>query len=189
MAKVGSGSIVTALTCAALAMIGVLAWQADAAPDHAGKPKAGAAHGKDPQHDAAARRAAARKAALALPLRSGQGRRVVYALARHRVWLVAADESVTRTFAVVPGTVAPLPGGYSVNYRQPSITGTDGVPVEDIVHFSVTNGTPIAFDSAVDGSLPTPDPSRKTGGIRERLADGQAMWTFATTGTKVVVVR
>ena len=50
----------------------------------------------------------------------------------------------------------------------------------------------VGFSAAVDGSTapaPAPDPTVRTGGIREARADGDAMWTFATIGRTVVVVR
>ncbi len=186
MAKVGSGSIVTALTAAALAAVGVLAWQANAAPDHVGKPRAGSTPGAG--HKAPPSQTAAQKAALALPAHSGLGKRVVYAVARHRVWLVGADGKVARTYQVFPGTVSPDPGTYAVTFTKDQLKGTDGVPIENDVLFAIHQGTPIGFSAAVDGSLPTPDPARKTGGIREHVADGQAMYAFAPKGSKVVVV-
>lgn len=36
--------------------------------------------------------------------------------------------------------------------------------------------------------MKSPDPKRKTGGVRMKRADGNAMWAFATVGAKVVVV-
>ncbi len=187
MAKVGSGTIVAALTVAALAGIGVLAWQADAA-QHAGTPAATSSARPGPHRGTPPGVAAARKRELALPAASGTGRRVVYALARHRVWLVGANGTVERTYPVVAGTVAPRPGVYDVTGRTAAITGTDGVPIEHVVLFSSSDGTVIGFSAAVDGSLPTPDPAKHTGGIREHLADGAAMWGFAAEHTKVVVV-
>jgi hypothetical protein len=190
MAKVGSGTIVTALTTAALAAIGVLAWQASAAQREAGPGHAvpaatpGASHSAKPGESAAARKA------KELPVGSGSGRRVVYSLARHRVWLVAADGKASRTYEVVPGTVSPAPGTYTVASagRIATITGTDGTPIEHVVLFTSVKGTVVGFSADVDGSLPTPDPTKQTGGIREHLADGTAMWQFATAGTKVTVV-
>ncbi len=184
MPKVGSGSIVAVLTAAALAAIGVLAWQADAA-QHPGTPhpapSASEHHGLTPAQEAA------RKARI-LPAHSGTGRRVVYSPSRRRVWLVAADGTVERTYPVVPGTVSPAPGRYAVTGRTAAITGTDGVPVEHVVLFDVAHGTVIGFSAAVNGSLPSPDPAKRTGGIREHLPDGDAMWRFAAAHTKVTVV-
>ncbi|MDI5965117.1 L,D-transpeptidase [Streptomyces sp. SL13] len=186
MAKVSSASIVTALTTAALAAVGVLAWQASAAPDHAGsapRPSASAS-----RHSAPPGPSAAQKKALALPAASGTGKRVVYSPGRHRVWLVAADGTVARTYAVAPGTVSPVAGTYKVTGHSALITGSDGVPVNHIVYFAVFQSVSIAFDAASDGSFPTPDPAKRTGAIREHVADAGAMWSFAPVGTKVVVV-
>jgi hypothetical protein len=36
--------------------------------------------------------------------------------------------------------------------------------------------------------MASPDPTKKTGGVRMKRADGDAMWVFATIGSKVVVV-
>jgi len=189
MSKVGSGSIVTALTAAALAAVGVLAWQASAAPDRVGaaRPSAGPSQGAA-RHSAPPSRSDARRKLLALPGSTGSGSRVVYSLSRRRVWLVKGAGKVVRTFDVMPGTLSPPPGAYAVTVRQPSITGTDGAPVQNIVYFATIDHLSIAFDSAVDGSLPTPDPAKHTGAIRERVADGVAMWQFAVKGSKVIVV-
>jgi hypothetical protein len=184
MARIGSGTIVTGLTAAALAVIGVLAWQASAAPDHTGRAhpgaEASATHSSAPTVRA--------PAAPGVPADSGTGKRVVYALGAKRVWLVDADGRVERTFTVVPGTLAPTPGSYAVDSRTAQTQGSDGVLVEHVVRFSAVDGKAIGFSAAVDGSLPTPDPTMKTGGVREQTADGDAMWRFAPKDAKVVVV-
>lgn len=187
MAKVGSATVVTALTTAALAAIGVLAWQASAAQQRTGTPHTGTTASPGAHHGTSPAEAAARKAG-ALPAASGTGKRVVYSLARHRVWLVDTDGTVARTYVIAPGTVSPAPGTYAVTGRTPTITGTDGVPIEHVVLFTVSKGTVIGFSAAVNGALPTPDAAKHTGGIREHLADGDAMWTFAVKDTKVTVV-
>ena len=86
----------------------------------------------------------------------------------------------------------PAPGSYSVTSRSNAVTGSDGVPVEHVVRFATVDGVVVGFSAAVDGSTapaPAPDPKVRTGGIREARADGDAMWTFATIGRTVVVVR
>lgn len=184
MPKVSSGSIVTALTTAALAVVGVLAWQASAAPDHlpAARPSASPSpHGAPPPPSAAAK-------AAELPARSGTGRRVVYSLSGHRVWLVNADGEAAKTFEVAPGTVSPVPGTYRVTGHSAALTGSDGVQVDHVVYFAVFQSVSVAFDAAADGSFPTPDPTKRTGAIREHVADAGAMWSFAPVGTTVVVV-
>ncbi|GAA1882507.1 hypothetical protein [Streptantibioticus ferralitis] len=188
MARIASGTIVTGLTAAALAAIGVLAWQASAAPDHTGKSHTA------PSASAAAQPSAAPSAApspepTALPADSGHGKRVVYSLQQHRVWLVSASDQVEHTYNVTPGSVSPGPGTYTVTSRSERVTGTDGVPIEHVVRFAVVRGTTIGFSAAVDGSASTPQTGKKTGGVREQTADGAAMWQFALIGAKVIVVR
>ena len=56
------------------------------------------------------------------------------------------------------------------------VTGSDGVPIEHVVRFATVDGVSVGFSAAVDGSTPEPDPTKKTGGIRESRADGDAMW-------------
>ncbi|MFJ5998193.1 hypothetical protein [Streptomyces sp. NPDC092370] len=180
-----SSGIVAGLTAAALATVGYLAHQAaETVPAGLGR---SAQAGATP---AAGASKAPRKDPAALPDGSGKGARVVYSLRDDRVWLVAGDGTVSRTFKVEPSAVDPAPGSYSVTSRSNAVTGSDGVPVEHVVRFAAVNGVVIGFSAAVGGpTAPAPDPKARTGGIRESRADGNAMWTFATIGRTVVVVR
>jgi hypothetical protein len=172
---------VTTLTVGAVAAVSVLAVQAD----QGAKPTAAAR----PSASASARPHPAPAAPPAVPDGSGTGRRVVYSLAQHRLWLVDASDSPRRTFPVWAGTVSPDPGTYKVSTRRETTTGSDGVPIEHIVYFAAKSGVSIAFSNAVDGSSPPPAAAgSRTGGIRMRAADGAALWTFATPGTTVAVV-
>ncbi|MFJ8882428.1 hypothetical protein ACIRJR_03325 [Streptomyces sp. NPDC102402] len=119
-----------------------------------------------------------------VPDDSGAGRRIVYSLSQKRVWLLSESESVTRTFTVWPGNVPPAEGEYPVTFRRAEGTGGDGVRIEHAVYF----GERSAFSNALDGASPAPDSSVKTGAIRESVADGTALWDFATKGTLVYVV-
>ncbi|MEW2497844.1 hypothetical protein ACWEQ1_15265 [Streptomyces nodosus] len=182
MARSSSG-FVAGLTVAAIAAVGFLAYQASAnAPDDLGKPQV-----KPSPSATADKPPRPKKDPNALPLGSGTGERVVYSLAKDRVWLVGTDGKVQRTFEVVPGTVDPQPGTYDVTSRNPLGTGSDGTPVEHVVLFTTTPAV-IGFSAATDGSMPTPDPSMKLGGIRETREDGTALWEFATSDQKIVVV-
>ncbi|WP_338896519.1 hypothetical protein WBG99_13220 [Streptomyces sp. TG1A-60] len=185
MASSSSG-FVAGLTAAAIAAVGFLTYQASAnVPGDLGKPspskssslpksKAPAQSGKDTGE--------------VVPDGSGTGERVVYSLDEDRVWLVGANEKITRTFEVTPSTVDPAPATYTVTSRSAAVTGSDGAPVEHVVRFATVDGVAVGFSAAVDGSTPLPDPTAKTGGIRESRKDGKAMWEFAGIGTKVVVV-
>ncbi|GGX61621.1 hypothetical protein GCM10010358_14950 [Streptomyces minutiscleroticus] len=172
------------LTAAAIAAVGFLAYQASAnVPTDLGKPQPSASP------EASASKAPPEKEdPTALPAGSGTGERVVYALGEDRVWIVDESGTAGRTFKVTPGTVDPAAGSYTVTSRTGQITGSDGVAIEHVVIFASTEGVPIGFSAAVDGSTRAPDATKKLGGIRESRADGNAMWEFATIGKKVVVV-
>ncbi|MEC4017434.1 hypothetical protein [Streptomyces sp. H27-D2] len=186
MARSSSGIIVAGLTAAALAAVGFLAYQASASEDaHPLKSRPGSSASASADASDAAK---AKKRELALPADSGSGERVVYALRAKRVWLVGANELPIRTYKVAPSTVSPPPGTYKVTSRSGNITGSDGVPIEHVVRFHAQDGVAFGFSSAVDGSTPAPGARKKTGGIREKQADGTALWTFATIDTKVVVI-
>ncbi|MEU4210088.1 hypothetical protein AB0F13_08840 [Streptomyces sp. NPDC026206] len=197
MARSSSGVIVAALTAAALAGVGFLAYQAEAAPD---RPASSHAAGrgssdkaKDQGSDASGKGTGATgqgQGADAAPDGSGTGLRVVYGLGQKRVWLVGSDGKVIRSYEVAPSTVNPPPGNYAVTSRSPNVTGSDGIPVEHVVRFhrDAVTGIVFGFSAAVDGSSPDPASAKKTGAIREKPADGRAMWEFAVADTKVVVV-
>ncbi|MER5536568.1 hypothetical protein [Streptomyces mirabilis] len=183
MARSSSG-FVAGLTAAAVAVVGFLAYQASAnVPDTLGKPLAGAS--KVPTTKAPRDK----KNPVALPTASGRGERVVYSVDDDRVWLVAANNRTERTFKVTPGTVDPAVGTYAVTSRSKAVTGSDGAEIEHVVRFAVVDGVAIGFSSAVDGSMGSPDSTKKLGGIRETRKNGTAMWNFATIGVKVVVIR
>ncbi|MFF4168498.1 L,D-transpeptidase [Streptomyces sp. NPDC001744] len=187
MARSSSG-FVAGLTAAAVAAVCFLAYQASAnAPaDVSAKPPAPSAAAPSVSPSGAPKRPV--RDPLALPANSGTGERVVYSLAGHRVWLVDGKGGVTRTFPVMPSTVSPPPGAYAVTSRSGSVRGSDGVRIEHVVRFATVQDVAIGFSAAVDGSTPSPDPSKRTGGVRMTRADGNALWAFAVIGAKVVVV-
>ncbi|KUJ70006.1 hypothetical protein ACZ90_06485 [Streptomyces albus subsp. albus] len=183
MARSSAGPAVAGLTAAALAVVGFLAYQAQAtAPDHPTQTR-GASHGGH-QGD----KSKGKKPSTKLPGDSGTGRRVVYAVDSKRVWLVGADERPVRTFPVSASSVDPDPGAYGVTSRSGGLVGSDGVQVEHVVIFHQEGGIVFGFSAALDGTMPDPNARKKTGAIREARADGAAMWKFATVDTKVVVV-
>ena len=203
MAKLGPGVVVTGLTLGALAVVSLLAFQANGAQDRAGGPKPGvSATSAGPSPSASGSAAAAAPSASAtptvpaLPAASGTGLRVVYSVGTHHVWLVDPKKTpqVQAAFAVTPGSVDPTVGNYTVYNRRPTTTGTDGKQIEHVVLFTQQNGIVFGFSAAQDGATPTAtatattDPSVKTGGIRQSRQDGQLLWDFAPNGTKVVVI-
>ncbi|QYA96275.1 hypothetical protein KZO11_22915 [Streptomyces anulatus] len=183
----GSSGIVAGLTAAAVAAVAFLAYQASAnAPA-----SVASTTGKKPAASASAQPSAKPKPTadpLAVPASSGKGERVVYALKDRRVWLVDEGNKAIRTFTVMPSPVSPPPGVHQVTSRSGTVQGSDGVPIEHVVRFANVDQVAIGFSAAQDGSMASPDPTSKTGGVRMKRADGNAMWTFATVGAKVVVV-
>lgn len=179
-----SSGFVAGLTALAVAAVGFLAYQASAnVPDQLASPKK---PGSSASASAAPKEK--KKDAHAVPAESGSGQRVVYALDAKRVWLVGKTAEKPRSFEVMPSTVSPPPGTYQVTSRSGKITGSDGVDIEHVVRFASVNQVAIGFSAAVDGTMASPDPNLKTGGVRMTPEDGDAMWTFATVGSKVVVV-
>lgn len=185
MARSSSG-IVAGLTAVAVAAVGFLGYQASAtAPAH---PPKQAAQGPGPAPGQSAAPQAPAKA-VPVPEGSGTGVRVVYSVGQKRVWLVGDPaQGEPKSFPVMPSTVHPTPGTYTVGSRSGSVTGSDGVPIEHVVRFATAGGVAIGFSARLDGTTPPPDPNKKTGGIRMARADGDAMWAFATLASKVVVV-
>ncbi|KPC80079.1 hypothetical protein ADK82_21625 [Streptomyces sp. NRRL S-4] len=182
----GSSGIVAGLTAAAVAAVCFLAYQAAAnAPDSVAAPSGKASA---PSASPSSAKPKATKEPLAVPEDSDAGARVVYALKDRRVWIVDGGEKALRTFTVMPSTVSPLPGVYRVTSRSGSIKGSDGVLIEHVVRFASVDGVVVGFSAAQDDSMASPDPTARTGGVRMKRADGDALWTFATVGAKVVVV-
>ncbi|MFD9794819.1 hypothetical protein ACFWXK_28165 [Streptomyces sp. NPDC059070] len=184
------------LTAAALAAVGFLAFQASANSPSAADlaaPGTTSSPAAEPPASSAPKGKVPAKPSTALPEKSGVGPRVVYSLSAKRVWLVGTKTLkglAPKTFEVMPGTVSPKPGNYAVTSRWgPTMTGSDGVQVEHIVRFTSVDSVTVGFSAAVDGTVASPDPNKRTGGIRMKRADGDALWTFATMGSKIIVVQ
>ncbi|WP_254802776.1 hypothetical protein [Kitasatospora sp. SUK 42] len=186
----GPGVVVTGLTLGALAVVSLLAFQANGAQDRAGGARPTTAATSNGPTATATPTASATPTVPPLPTSSGSGTRVVYSVSSHYVWLIDPKKNpqITAAFPVTPGTAEPAPGSYSVYSRTQTTTGTDGRQIEHVVRFAQQEGVVFGFSAAVDGTTPTADPKTKTGGIRSGRAEGQLLWDFAPKDTKVVVV-
>ena len=131
-----------------------------------------------------------------LPVRSGEGRRVVFSEGRQRVWLVGAHDRVRRTYPVSGSVYDNLaPGTYSVFSRSEQAWGIDDSgTMRYFVRFAHGHNAAIGFHDipVADGrlvqsvtQLGTP---QSHGCIRQRRTDAVALWRFAPLGTTVVVV-
>lgn len=193
--KPGRGATysVVVMTIASLFGVAVLAAQAAAtAPQVSNAKNAGKATAQPSANASAGSSPAGAAGPSALPANSGSGQRIVYGETAKRVWLVGSGESVVRTFAIVPGTVAAPTGTFAVTNRLSAVTGTDGTPVQYVVLFDKAkvegSSTAFGFDAVANVTGMPPPPNSRTGGVRMAQADAQALWNFSSLGTKVVVV-
>jgi hypothetical protein len=133
----------------------------------------------------------------AVPVSSGEGRRIVFSQHLQRVWLLGNHDGVKKTYLVSGSVTRNLqPGTYSVYSRSRWAVGVDDSGVmQYFVRFTQgPTGAAIGFHS-----IPTKDgvPLQTTaqlgtpqshGCIRQWKPDAIALWSFAPVGTKVVVV-
>ncbi|WP_035853979.1 hypothetical protein [Kitasatospora azatica] len=186
----GPGVTVAGLTLGALAVVALLAVQAEGSASTAAAaqpaPTASASASPSPSPSAAVPSLAPLPATAA----TGTTRRVVYSIGAKQVWLVDPKKNpeVEAAFTVEPGSVNPAPGSYTVYNRTANSNGSDGRPVEHVVLFSQQTGTVFGFSAAVDGATPAAAPKPRTGGIRSTRQDAQTLWDFAAKGTRVLVV-
>lgn len=144
----------------------------------------------------------------ALPSESGSGRRIVFDMARQRVWLVGqrggrdvasgqSGRDVVRRTYLVSGSVTDnlAPGTYSVYSKSKRAWGVDDSgTMRYMVRFAHGARAAIGFhDIPVDnGALVQTRAQLGTaqshGCIRQWRPDARALWSFAPIGTKVVVV-
>ena len=131
---------------------------------------------------------------VALPARSGTGRRIVYCNSCQRVWLVEAATSVSRTYRVSGRQGVPRPGMYKVNSKSELAFSEHGWRLAHMVRFANGRRLPIGFHAIPVGSRGPVQPLShlgrplSSGCVRQAPADAQALWEFAALGTQVVVV-
>jgi hypothetical protein len=150
-----------------------------------------------PTADTRSDQAAGKVDVPSLPANSGTGRRIVFAMADQRVWLVGdEDDDVERTYLVSGSLTENLhPGNYSVYSKSEEAVGIDDSgTMKYMVRFAHGPNAAIGFHDipVLDGAkvqtvdqLGTP---QSHGCIRQLRADAKALWDFAPVGTTVVVV-
>ncbi len=148
-------------------------------------------------HKKQAEKVARIKTSEALPDASGEGRRIVFSEIAQRVWLVAADGSVDRTYLVSGSKFDNLnPGTYAVQSKSRFATAFDySGSMEYFVRFATGYTAPIGFHTVPVDNAGRPEQSKEqlgtptsAGCVRQWRDDAIALWTFAPIGTKVVVV-
>lgn len=130
----------------------------------------------------------------ALPADSGTGRRIVYCNSCQRVWLVEADESVTRSSLVSGRRGVPRPGTYAVRSKSHPGGTENGLRLDYMVRFTKGRNLWIGFHAIPVGARGPIQSLRQLGQplshgcVRQAPADARALWEFAPVGTAVVVV-
>lgn len=134
-----------------------------------------------------------------VPAESGRGRRVVYDMGAMRVWLVEADESVTRTYPVSGHSERTLPGigtfwVYST-VRYNTVKDAPNVKLDFMMRFAIGDeGLSIGFhaiprkETGYIQSTSTLGTPASHGCVRQAPEDAEFLWNWAEIGTPVVVV-
>lgn len=133
-----------------------------------------------------------------LPPHSGRGKRVVYDENAQRVWLVRADGSVARTYAV-SGSRDPdlLDGGrYAVYSKSRHAVSLDHKETMNyMVRFATGRRAAIGFhdipahrDGTLAQSRDDLGEPRSAGCVRQWISDARALWEFTEVDTPVVVI-
>ena len=135
--------------------------------------------------------------AAPVPIKSGTGRRIVYANRQQRVWVINADNEVIRTFPVSGMLGQPGNGTFSVFSKSPTSFSPEfaGVTFRFMTRFAIgRNGGNIGFhEIPIRNSKPmqTVDELgafKGSGCLRSSTQDALFIYRWATLGTKVVVV-
>jgi len=135
--------------------------------------------------------------AAPVPIKSGTGRRIVYANRQQRVWVINADNEVLRTFPVSGMLGQPGNGTFSVFSKSPTSFSPEfaGVTFRFMTRFAIgRNGGNIGFhEIPIRNSKPmqTVDELgafKGSGCLRSSTQDALFIYRWATLGTKVVVV-
>ena len=135
--------------------------------------------------------------AAPVPIKSGTGRRIVYANRQQRVWVINADNEVLRTFPVSGMLGQPGNGTFSVFSKSPTSYSPEfaGVTFRFMTRFAIgRNGGNIGFhEIPIRNNKPmqTVDELgafKGSGCLRSSTQDALFIYRWATLGTKVVVV-
>jgi len=135
--------------------------------------------------------------AAPVPIKSGTGRRIVYANRQQRVWVINANNEVIRTFPVSGMLGQPGNGTFSVFSKSRTSYSPEfaGVTFRFMTRFAIgRNGGNIGFhEIPIRNNKPmqTVDELgafKGSGCLRSSTKDALFIYQWATLGTKVVVV-
>ncbi len=175
--------------------------QPEAQPDQAqpeAKPDDGLTIDKPPVSDSDESASPSGATSTALSAKSGAGKRIVFDESAQRVWLVAADDRVVRTYLVSGAKDEELlkPGSYHVYSKsRDAISYNLEETMNYMVRFTAGENAAIGFHDLPayhDGTLAQSRDELGTplsaGCVRQWIADARALWEFAPVDTLVVVI-
>ena len=135
--------------------------------------------------------------AAPVPIKSGAGRRIVYANRQQRVWVINENNEVIRTFLVSGMLGQPGKGTFRVFSKSPTSFSPEfaGVTFRFMTRFAIgRNGGNIGFhEIPVCNKKPMQTVEelgafKGSGCLRSSTQDALFIYQWATLGTKVVVV-
>jgi lipoprotein-anchoring transpeptidase ErfK/SrfK len=134
-----------------------------------------------------------------LPAKSGFGRRIVYQESTMHLWVVEADGSVTRDYPVTGRPGWPQVGTYQVFSKSvTAVSPRYHVTFDWMVSFAHGHTLPIGFHSIprwmgsgkpIQSESSLGAPIGLGGCVRQRPVDAKWLYTWASMGTTVVVLR
>ena len=131
----------------------------------------------------------------ALPVGSGEGRRVVFSVSGQRMWWVDETGTAIRTSLVSGREATPELGTFTVYSRTEHATGLDGSKMDKFVRFTKgPNGWAIGFHGIPTmNGVPVQTVEQlgqplSHGCIRQSPEDADFTWEFLPVGATVVVV-
>jgi hypothetical protein len=132
-----------------------------------------------------------------IPAGTGAGKRIVFDLSEQRVWLVAADDQILRTYLGSGSRYDNLRAGHFVVYSRSryAVSYDYAETMQYMVRFDHGDSSPLGFHTIPlngDGDpiqtveqLGTP---LSAGCIRQAVPDAKALWRFSPIGTDVWIV-
>ncbi|MCP3995825.1 MAG: L,D-transpeptidase [bacterium] len=132
-----------------------------------------------------------------LPEATGSGRRIVYANAAQRVWIVEENDTVADTYLVSGREGVPAPGIYEVfSMSETAFAGHDDITMWFMVRFTrASSGIAIGFHSIPNNANGEPMQTEEqlgefhsAGCVRQSIGHAAALFEWASIGTPVHVL-
>ncbi len=125
----------------------------------------------------------------------GQGKRIIYANAQQRIWMIDESNTVVDSYLVSGREGVPDPGTYTVYSKSPLAWSHDGITMEHMVRFAYGRTASIGFHAIPHRSNGEPMQSedelgqfRSAGCVRQSDAKAAGLYAWTPIGTVVIVV-